>query len=339
MPLVKIPAIKAPTVSIYIRITDEKGRRRYERVRPRSPQPCGPRDNYALLYYVPKMTWEQVGQDYNEAVRRRAAKEHEFLREKQEQSTQPDTTPEAPSSLEELRSAFLAMKRKERKRDRTPLDEYTIRAYEALTQDFIYITKCQFPGDITGERVNDWMLVLEAGYKGPDGKEHKAASPRTVYNLFTNLGCFLRFCGIEPNPSSRHSYGLRKLAGTNVPGKNDPDPEAYTQEEWTKFMFVITDERDALAFELFLKTGPHEQELANLEWPDLELDFPRVWYRCKQGFRTKTGKNRWVPLEQGLAEKLCAWRRKNPNTRYGKRTYPWQFLSYGRRHHFRERTH
>jgi hypothetical protein len=127
------------------------------------------------------------------------------------------------------------MKRKERKRDRTPLDEYTIRAYEALTQDFIYITKCQFPGDITGERVNDWMLVLEAGYKGPDGKEHKAASPRTVYNLFTNLGCFLRFCGIEPNPSSRHSYGLHKLAGTNVPGKNDPDPAAYTQEEWTKF--------------------------------------------------------------------------------------------------------
>jgi hypothetical protein len=130
MPLVKIPAIKAPSVSLYIRITDEKGRRRYERVRPRSPQPCGPRDNYALLYYVPKMTWEQVGQDYNEAVRRRAAKEHELLQEKREQSTQPDTTPKAPSSLEELRSAFLAMKRKERKRDRTPLDERDALAFE-----------------------------------------------------------------------------------------------------------------------------------------------------------------------------------------------------------------
>ena len=92
MPLVKIPAIKAPTVSLYIRIRDEKGHRRYERVRPRSPQPCGPRDNYALLYYVPKMTWEQVGQDYNEAIRRRAAKEHELLlatREEREHSSQP----------------------------------------------------------------------------------------------------------------------------------------------------------------------------------------------------------------------------------------------------------
>jgi len=56
------------------------------------------------------------------------------------------------------------MKRKERKRDRTPLDEYTIRAYEGLVQDFIYITKCQYPGDVTGDRVNDWMLVLEDGY-------------------------------------------------------------------------------------------------------------------------------------------------------------------------------
>ena len=102
MPLVKIPAIKAPTVSLYIRITDEKGRRRYERVRPRSPQPRGPRDNYAFLYYVPKMTWEQVGPDYNEAVRRRAAKEHELLQEARERSAQPDTTPKAPSSWEEL---------------------------------------------------------------------------------------------------------------------------------------------------------------------------------------------------------------------------------------------
>jgi hypothetical protein len=172
MPLVKIPAIKAPTVSLYIRITDEKGRRYYERVRPRSPQPCGPRDNYALLYYVPKMTWEQVGQDYNEAVRRRAAKAYELLlaaREQRERTAQADTTRKGPSSLEELRSAFLAMKRKEKRKDRTPLDPDTIRSHEQLTADFIHLTKCQYPGDITGEKLNDWMLTLDDGYTGKDG--------------------------------------------------------------------------------------------------------------------------------------------------------------------------
>jgi hypothetical protein len=178
MPLVKIPAIKAPTVSLYIRITDEKGRRGYERIRPRSPQPCGPRDNYALLYYVPKMTWEQVGQDYNEAVRRRAAKEHELLlgaREERERATQPDTTPKAPKALEELRSAFLAMKRKERKRDRTPLDEYTIRAYEGLIQDFIHISKCQFPDDITGERLSRRTTCFSTSFKA---REQSCAQSR-----------------------------------------------------------------------------------------------------------------------------------------------------------------
>jgi hypothetical protein len=163
MPLVKIPAIKAPTVSLYIRITDDKGRRHYERVRPRSPQPCGPRDNYALLYYVPKMTWEQVGQDYNEAVRRRSAKAYELLlaaREERESAAQADTTRKGPSSLEELRSAFLAMKRKEKRKDRTPLDPDTIRSHEQLTADFIHLTKCQYPGEITGEKLR---LDVDAG--------------------------------------------------------------------------------------------------------------------------------------------------------------------------------
>src|SRR5262249_60150270 len=96
-------------------------------------------------------------------IRRQAEKEHELplaAREQREPSTQPDTTPKAPSSLEKLRNAFLAMKRKERKRDRTALDEYTIRAYEGLVQDFIYITKCQYPSDVTRDRVNDWMLLF-----------------------------------------------------------------------------------------------------------------------------------------------------------------------------------
>ena len=82
-------------------------------------------------------------------------------------------------------------------------------------------------------------------------------------------------------------------------------------------MFCVADERDALAFELFLKSGPREQELATLEWTDLNLgDTPWVAYQCKKGFRTKTGKSRRVPLERALADKLAAWRDKNPSTRY-----------------------
>lgn len=95
-------------------------------------------------------------------------------------------------------------------------------------------------------------------------------------------------------------------------------------------MFVITDERDALAFETMVLTGPREQELTHLEWFDLELDradddgspAPRLWYRCKFNekgemvFHTKTGKDRWVPLTHEFAAKLRAWRQKNSHRKY-----------------------
>src|SRR6202042_1490727 len=83
-----------------------------------------------------------------------------------------------------------------------------------------------------------------------------------------------------------------------------------------KFFFNIVNERDALAFELFLRSGPREQELANLEWTDLVLGpNPVVKYQTKNGFRTKTGKSRTIPLEGGLAQKLTAWHVKNPTAR------------------------
>lgn len=40
-----------PSVSLCIRITDGKGLRRYERIRRRNPQMCGPKDVYCLHFY------------------------------------------------------------------------------------------------------------------------------------------------------------------------------------------------------------------------------------------------------------------------------------------------
>jgi hypothetical protein len=56
-----------------------------------------------------------------------------------------------------------------------------------------------------------------------------------VYNLYTDLGCFLRFCGIEPNPTNKHSSGVRKLVGTNVPGKTIRRQKHSRKKSWTSF--------------------------------------------------------------------------------------------------------
>jgi integrase len=93
-------------------------------------------------------------------------------------------------------------------------------------------------------------------------KQHERVSHRTVCNLYISIACFLHSCGVDHKKLLPQSERLSPVEET---------PEAYTQEEMTKFFFVITKERDALAFELMRKTGPREQELANLEWGHLDL--------------------------------------------------------------------
>ena len=172
-----------PKVSIYTRATTGGSRRRYTKATRGSTGP------FFLRYEINgKRVWEGLGtRTYTFALADARSKESSLLRE---EATPPKPSPAAQKSLEELRSAFLAMKRKEKRKDRTPLDPDTIRSHEQLTADFIHLTKCQYPGDITGEKLNDWMLTLEDGYTGKDGKIHKPAGPRTLYNLYTNIGCF-----------------------------------------------------------------------------------------------------------------------------------------------------
>ena len=107
------------------------------------------------------------------------------------------------------------------------------------------------------------------------------------------MSCFLKFCGIDH----------KKLLPYNErPVPDDGLPEAYEETEVKKFFAALTRERDRLAFELLLKTGLREREMATLEWSDLNLAAnPTVTVQARKPhlkFRTKTGKGRSIPLEK-----------------------------------------
>ncbi len=107
-----------PSVSLYIRITDEKGRRRYERVRRRNPQMCGPKDIYCLHFYEKdKRKWLSVGNDLNAASAARGQKEQELLVLSKDEATQPKPSPAVPKTLDQLRTAFIHDKRTTIKKD------------------------------------------------------------------------------------------------------------------------------------------------------------------------------------------------------------------------------
>jgi len=197
-------------------------------------------------------------------------------------------SPAAPKSLEELRTAFIHDKSTTIKKDGTRLDDDTLTSYERVTREFLDTIKRTIPSDITKQDLKDWMLKLRVG-----DEKHKAVSHNTVCNYYVSIACFLHFCGVDHKKLLPHS---------ERPAPAEETPEAYTQEEMTNFFFAITNERNALAFELFLKSGPREGELSNLEWKHLNLGLtPTVSYVTRENFRTKTGKSRTIPLERGLA--------------------------------------
>jgi integrase len=287
-----------PSVSLYIRITESNGKRRYERVkRGRNPQMCGPHDVYCLHFYEDgKRKWDTVGTDLEAAVSARFRKESELAVRSKDAAAQPEPSPAAPKSLEELRTAFIHDKKTTFKKDGSPLDPDTITSYEKVTREFLDIVKRVHPTQITKQDLKDWISKLR-----------ERVSHRTTCNLYISIVCFLHFCGVDHKKLLPHS---------ERPTPVEETPVAYTQDEMTKFFFNVVDERDALAFEFLLKTGAREREMTELEWSSLNLGATPTVRFGSRTFRTKTGRVRVVPLEREMATKLAGWRVKNPATRY-----------------------
>lgn len=239
--------------------------------------------------------WECVGEHYLPAVKAQLAKAAELL----DGPKQPEPVRVAPTTLVEFREAFLTERTITRKPDGSLLDADTIIHYRQVTQEFIDIIKRRLPCDITKQDLKSWMNQLRTGTQ-----EHKAVGHRTVCNYYISIACFLHFCGVDH----------KKLLPRNErPSPTKEEPEIYTPTEMTKFFFNVVTERDALFFQFLLKTGAREREATHLEWSDLALLGPNhtVRFATKEGFRTKTGKFRVVPLERALADKLADWQKKN----------------------------
>jgi integrase len=212
-----------------------------------------------------------------------------------EKEIAPKPSPEAPKSLEELRTAFIHDKKTTFKKDGSPLDADTITRYEQVTRVFLDTIQRKMPSQVTKQDLKDWIAA-----------QRLRVSHRTVCNLYVSIVCFLHFCGVDHKSL---------LPQSERPTPVELTPEAYTAEEMTRFFFNVVNERDALAFEFLLKTGAREREMSCLEWTALRLGpTPTVTFGSET-FRTKTGKTRVVPLERELATKLAEWRVKNPTTR------------------------
>ena len=280
------------TVSLYLRTT-ENGKRVYRLADPKKQATEGA---YFLRYDLNgKRHWKAVGNALKLALVAMKSQELALLKG-EEQAPVPKSIASDKLTLTDQRDKFLEYKKGTKKRDRTPLDSETLDAYAAQTEEFLTACEADYANEVTGDDLRRYM----------DALEQRGLKQRSVCNHYTAIACFLKFCGVD------HKTLLDK---DQRPRPDDGIPEEYTPEEMKSFFSAIEDERQALAFELLLKTGLRMREMATLEFEDLHLGKdPTVTVQALKphlNFRTKTGKSRVVPLEKGLALKLKSWRDRN----------------------------
>ena len=189
-------------------------------------------------------------------------------------------------------------------------DRETVTQYENLTTEFLEVVKKKYADEL--EEV-DLLRFCDALRK-------RGCEERTVKNYYSAIASFLFSCGVD------HKTLVSK---ENRPRKDDPLPVEYDPEEIKRFLAACNSEEHALTFEAFLKTGCREQELAFLEWTDLNWSAGTITIQGEKRmtllvdgelkefkFRTKTRKPREIPVEPELGAKLKAWRSRNPSTRF-----------------------
>ncbi len=135
-------------------------------------------------------------------------------------------------------------------------------------------------------------------------RDEKEQAPRSVYNKFENLMCFLK------------AQGIRGLAGKNDwPRYTEEEPEMYETEELGK-LFAVCDAEERLWYEFFLMTGEREQEVMFTYWSDVNFaaSTVRVSHKPDAGWTPKAYKEREIPIPSKLTKSLKAWKAKSAKT-------------------------
>lgn len=258
---------------------------------------------YFLRYQDPrtsKRVWERLTEcpSTNHAFVKARLKEAELMLQ---EST--DSGPGEPrrKKLAEWQEKFLAMKRSQRnKGDGAKLDAETISHYEQVIPDFIAITGKVYVDQIDKEDLNRYVAVVSER----TNQQGEKLSWRTVCNYYSSVACFLRYCGGKALPKGER------------PTFREEDPEAYTESEIDNFMAACPN-KYKLFFELLLKTGLREKEATHLLWENIQWgNAPVLHVHSRADFRTKTGKSRKVPIEQGLYERLKMAFEAKPRSTY-----------------------
>jgi integrase/recombinase XerD len=313
--------MRAPRVSIHLRVTRPDGRRPYlkpayanRRLKPlyalidEKPEHF-PSGVYYLRYTVPgeKPTWEMIGQDAelvpDKLQKRKHALEGVALGQPVAVSTlRPERTPSlipiakpvilaGKQLLDEVAAKYILEKNENKKKK-------TGSAYSLHVTQFQDVCKKRNKRtlqEIDREDVLAFMKFL---------REERKNGPRTIYNKVMNVFIFLHHFDL-PSLLTRRKGDMPKFTKKKVRKYHDSVIDRM-------FAVATLDESDLLSF--FMETGVREQECEYACWPD--VDFEGKAYSIQEhldlGFTPKDSEEGTIPMSDSLVDILRARRKRYP---------------------------
>jgi integrase len=279
------------SVSVYSRITDANGKRRYAQADHRKLYPDG--TIFVLRYEVAgKRRWETLkggGVRYAMAIAK--VRESELLtgainKAKNAPVVPVAKEPEKPTRMTVDQAIDRYLRNASTKSPRTYHGyTYTMRQFRESCQK-------QFLDQITKQDLYDFVTYLRIQELGD----------RTIHNRVEEVVGFLRHYDIM-NITIKVKYTEKKIS-------------AYTREE-LRSLFAVCDPEDRLVFEFFLGSGCRESEVSHACWEDVNFEAKTYTVRehLELGFQPKDREEREVPLPDALVASLRQRRQMHPDAK------------------------
>jgi integrase len=216
----------------------------------------------------------------------------------------PEAKPEDKKTIEALRVAFLKKRTLGASKSNTALYSVTINSF------CIYLARegKTLPEQITGDDVYGVYLLWRE-----QGREQY-----TCANRYSTLRGFLHSMKIDPKEI------VDKVQHAKMSHKPKTIVQTYSDEEVSK-LIAVSSERHGLLWECFQKFGFRDEEMATLEFSNIdwinrtvEVKFKicQVPGRVGTDWRSKDSEERAVPVPESLLVKLAAWHQKNLTRRF-----------------------
>jgi integrase len=269
-----------PTVRVYVR---ERGGKRNFYPAPRDPDLAA---SYWLRYEKDgKQTWQRVGH-YDLVAREKLLLERRLSAQAQGFILPEDRAVEkASDSRVTIRAAVDAYLESLRIKNR-PKKTIGGKTYELGL----------FTGFCKKSYMHELVSADMLGFR--DYLRSEAYAERTVYNYLMTTTTFLKKNGLY------RIVGLLEVE--DWPEVPPTEPEPYTEEEVRALLAVAT-EYERLVIRFFVGTGCREQEVAHVEWSDINWVTKTVWIHAKPhyGWKPKTAAGtRKIPLSDSLLADL-----------------------------------